>query len=202
MHPKINTIIFDCFGVICDPVINGWYKEHRLKKGFVDDNFKKMLIQSDLGKLSENDIFEYIMKYEDINFSKEELRNEIDSYLTLDTKLADIIKKLKSKGYKTVLLSNSNSTFFERKVYSTYPEFKNLFDEIIISASIGMVKPNKEIYMHTLDKINSKPEESLFIDDSKENVDGAIDVGINGYLYTDSDSFVEYIENIGIDLSK
>lgn len=33
MKPQITTFIFDCFGVICDPVLNGWYKENRLKNG-------------------------------------------------------------------------------------------------------------------------------------------------------------------------
>ena len=53
-----------------------------------------------------------------------------------------------------------------------------------------------------LSKINSKPEESLFIDDSQVNIDGAKNVGIQGFLYTDVDSFIEYIKSLGIDLEK
>jgi putative hydrolase of the HAD superfamily len=197
---KINTFIFDCFGVICDPVVNGWYKEHRLKKGFVDNNIQSFLKEVDLGNASEDDIVDYFQKYEGVNSTKEELRKEIDSYLKLDTKLADIILKLKNKGFKTILLSNASASFFERKVYTTYPEFRNLFNEIIISSKIKMIKPDKEIYLYALEKINLKPEESLFIDDSKVNVDGAENVGMNGFLYTDSTSFIEYIKSLGIDL--
>lgn len=202
METKINTFIFDCFGVILDPLVNGWYKENRLKYGLVDNNLQSFLMEVDLGNASEDDIIEYFMKYDGINSTKEELRKDIDSYLKLDTKLADIIKKLKEKGFKTILLSNANASVFERKIYTTYPEFKNLFDDIIISSNIKMIKPNSDIYLHTLNKIGSKPEESLFIDDSKKNVDGAINVGINGYLYTDSNLFAEYIKSLGIDLNK
>lgn len=200
MKPKINTFIFDCFGVVCDPVVNNWYKENRLKYGLVDNNLQSLLKELDLGNASEDDIVDYFMKYDGVNSTREELRKDIDSYLKLDTKLVEIIKKLRDKGYKTILLSNANASFFKRKIYTTYPEFKDLFDNIIISSDIKMVKPDPDIYLHTLSKINSKPEESLFIDDSKTNVDGAINVGINGYLYTDSNLFAEYIKSLGIDL--
>ncbi|MFA6386761.1 MAG: HAD family phosphatase [Candidatus Paceibacterota bacterium] len=201
METKINTFIFDCFGVILDPLINGWYKENRLKYGLIDNNLQSFLKEVDLGNASEDDVIDYFMKYDGINSTKEELRKDIDSYLKLDTKLADIIKKLKEKGFKTILLSNANASVFERKIYSTYPEFKGLFDHIIISAHIKMIKPNPDIYLYTLNKIGSKPEESLFIDDSKTNIDGARDVGINGYLYTDSNLFTEYIKSLGINLN-
>ena len=106
------------------------------------------------------------------------------------------IKKIKSDGYKVVLLSNAHHTFFERKIYSEYPEFKSLFDEIVISSSIGMIKPYADIYLYTLQKINSKPEESLFIDDSQANVDAAIALGMRGFVYTDYVSFNEYLIQI------
>jgi len=197
---KINTFIFDCFGVICDPVLNGWYNENRLKKGFVDENLKNVFEKFDLGELSEEDMIDYFSKYEGVNSSKDELREQIDSLLGIDSNLVKTIKELKNKGYKTALLSNANAAFFNRKVYPTYPEFKNLFDEIIISSEVGMVKPYKDIYLHTLSRIDSKPEESLFVDDSKANVDAAEELGINGFLYTDSDSFLEYVNSLGINL--
>ncbi len=201
MESQINTIIFDCFGVICDPVLNGWYRDNRLKKGLVDENLKNVFEKFDLGKLSENDIVDYFLKYEGVNLTKEEMREQIDSYLGIDNGLVKIIQSLKNKGFKTVLLSNANASFFERKIYPTYPEFKDLFDEIVISSEVGMVKPYKDIYEHTLKKINSQPGESLFIDDSKVNVDSAIALGMQGFIYTNSDSFVKYIKSIGIDIS-
>jgi len=200
MKSKINTLIFDCFGVICDEVLNSWYRDNRLKKGLPDKNLKDIFEKFDLGKLSEDDIVDYFSKYDSVNLTKAELREEIDTYLKIDIELVKIIKKLKDMGYKTILLSNANVSFFHRKVYPTYPEFKNLFNEIIISSEIGMVKPYKDIYQHALKKINSKPEESLFIDDRKVNVDSAVALGMYGFLYTDSVSFVEYIKSIGIDL--
>ena len=201
MEPKITTFIFDCFGVICEPVLNGWYRDNRLKKGLVDENLKSVFEKFDLGELSEDDIVDYFLKYDGVNLTKEEMREQIDAYLGIDGELVKVIKSLKSKGFKTALLSNANASFFERKIYPTYPEFKDLFDELIISSEIGMVKPYKDIYEYTLKKINSKPEESLFIDDSKTNVDTAIDLDIQGFVYTNKDFFTDYLKSIGINLN-
>jgi len=147
--------------------------------------------------LSEDDIVDYFLKYDGINLTREEMRKQIDSYLGIDNELVKIIQSLKNKGFKTALLSNANSSFFKRKIYPTYPEFEYLFDEIVISSEVGMVKPYKDIYEYTLKKINSQPEESIFIDDSKVNVDSAINIGMQGFLYTDSKSFGEYVKSIG-----
>lgn len=191
---QITTIIFDCFGVICSPVLNGWYKKYTEENGFVDNNISAVLEKFDLGKLSENDIIEYFSKYNNIQVSKEVLRQEIDSFLSINRDLEKYITHLKNKGLKIALLSNGNVSFFKRKIYPTYPEFQGLFHEIIISSEIGMVKPSEEIYQFTLDKLKSKAEESLFVDDSKINVNGAIKVGMDGHLYTSLELFVNKLQ--------
>ncbi len=197
----LNTFIFDCFGVVCSPVLNGWYQTHSQKHGFVDENLQEVFRQFDLGQVSEDDILDYFSQYPGVTKDRTLLRQEIDSYLTIDEDLVVIMKKLKQKGYKIVLLSNANNAFFERKIYTQYPEFKDLFNEIVISSVVGMVKPGSEIYLHALDLVQSKPGESLFIDDSKSNVDAAMILGIGGYVFTETSSFVEYLRSIGIELN-
>ena len=100
-----------------------------------------------------------------------------------------------------MLLSNANQGFFDRKVYPSNPEFKNLFDEVVISSSVQMVKPNADIFLYALEKIGSKPDESLFIDDSSENVEAALRLSIQGFVYSNIDPFVSYLKNLGIHLS-
>ncbi len=201
MESKITTFIFDCFGVICDPLLLKWFKEKSEKHGFVDNDWQNVCRQFDLGIFSEDDIFDRFSKYKGITAVKEEIKIEIDSTLKLDHSLLNIVAKLKQRKFKIALLSNANHSFFDRKIYPTYPEFKTLFDKIVISSEVGMVKPDRDIFLHTLEKIKSKPEECLFIDDSKPNVDAAIALGMRGYLYTDSMSFASYLKEKGINLS-
>jgi putative hydrolase of the HAD superfamily len=202
MNTKINTFIFDCFGVICDPVFNAWYRDNMLRRGLKDDNLLNIFTQHDLGKFSEEEVITYFSNLEGITSTKDKIREEIDSYLKLDEELADIILQLKKKGYKTMLLSNADANYFEKKVYVKYPHFKDLFDEIIISSAVGLIKPNKEIYLYTLKEAGVRAEECLFIDDSQTNIDGAEAVGINGFLYKDAESFLKYLEKIEINLNK
>ena len=56
-------------------------------------------------------------------------------------------------------------------------------DDIIISAEINKTKPNDDFYEYILEKYNIKPNELLFIDDREENVDAAINLGINAIKY-------------------
>ena len=198
---KIQNIIFDCFGVVCDPVFGGWYKDNMLKRGLVDENLPNIFRQFDQGILTEEDVVDYFQKYDGITITREELRKQIYTYLRVNESLVEVIKKLRQNGYKTILLSNANNTFFERKIYTTFPEFKDLFDEIIISSVVQMIKPDPDIYLHTLQKISGRPEESVFIDDSKPNVDTAIQLGMQGFVYTDSSSLVKYLENLRVDLN-
>jgi putative hydrolase of the HAD superfamily len=194
---KIKAIIFDCFGVVCDPVLGGWYKDNMLKRGLVDENLPNLFRQFDMGILTEEDIIDYFQKYDGITSTPQELRKEVDSYLKIDEILVKVIKKLRQKGLKTILLSNANNSFFERKIYNTFPEFKSLFDDIIVSSVVQMVKPNPEIYLYTLKKINLLPDEAVFVDDNKTNVDAAIQLGIHGFVYTESAVFVKYLESLG-----
>ena len=197
-NSQITTFIFDCFGVLLDPVLVSWYKTNSAKYGFVDETLMDTLRRFDLGELSENDMVEHFLKYPGVRSTPEKIREELDNTLKLDETVAATIDKLKQFDAKTVLLSNANHSFFERKVYPTYPKFKGHFDEIVISSAVKMVKPDKDIYLYTLAKINSKPEECLFIDDSKVNVTSALELGMKGYLYTNSKSFTDYIVQSGI----
>lgn len=193
MNSNITTFIFDCFGVVCTPVLNGWYKFNSVKHGFVDENLKELFRQFDLGILSEDDIVSRFLNYKGISSTREHLRDEIDGYLKLDQNLVQVIKILKLKNFKTALLSNGNTSFFERKIYTSYPEFKTIFDEIVISSEVKMVKPDPAIYALTLQKLGSKAEETIFIDDVQENLDTAVRLGMKGFLYTDFKSFAKYL---------
>lgn len=195
---NINTIIFDCFGVIFKPLILGWYKEKRLDRGFVDEKLGPTLVEFDMGRLSEDDLLDYFLQYEDVGLSKDQLRNEIDSYIDIDNDMIRIIQNLKQNNLKVALLSNANHTIFDRKIFQMYPDFKDLFDEIIISSKVQMVKPSPDIFLYTLDKLGTKPAEAIFVDDGAENVQAAHNLGINGHVFTDYKSFLNYLKILGL----
>lgn len=92
----------------------------------------------------------------------------------------ELIKKLKKDGYKIYLLSNISQYFADN---SKSIEIFKYFDGLVFSAEILMVKPNKEIFEHLLEKYCLKREECVFIDDNESNVKAAESLGIRSLLF-------------------
>lgn len=68
-------------------------------------------------------------------------------------------------------------------------------DEIFISAEMNKVKPNVEFYEELVKKLNIEPNEILFLDDNKDNVEGAKTVGLNTIKVERNMDLFEKIEN-------
>jgi putative hydrolase of the HAD superfamily len=92
----------------------------------------------------------------------------------------DLLRQLRGAGLRTGLLSNSWGA-------GDYPreEFPVLFDAVVISAEVGMRKPEERIYRHAADLIGLPPQECVFIDDIEANVAAAEAIGMTGVLHTE-----------------
>ena len=102
--------------------------------------------------------------------------------------------RLKARGYKIYLLSNAPVNFAAD--LDIYPILR-IFDGLVVSAPIQMVKPNADIFRHILKKYDLKAEESIFVDDMEINAEGARKVGMHGYTYDgDADRLLQTIESL------
>ena len=61
-----------------------------------------------------------------------------------------------------------------------------LFDGLVVSSDVRLVKPLPDIYHHLLDRFQLQAEECLFVDDMPLNIDGALQVGIPGFVFRDN----------------
>ncbi len=83
----------------------------------------------------------------------------------------DILKKLKNKNYECYVLSNWSAETFAGMI-DDYP-FLKLFDGLLISGEDKLIKPDHAIYQLARDRFNLNPEETVFIDDKRENIEAA-----------------------------
>ena len=83
----------------------------------------------------------------------------------------DILKKLKDKNYDCYVLSNWSAETFAGMT-DDYP-FLKLFDGLLISGEDKLIKPDHAIYQLARDRFNLNPEETVFIDDKRENIEAA-----------------------------
>lgn len=98
----------------------------------------------------------------------------------------DILKEIKEKGYRTFVLSNFHLLAYEN-VTKRY-EFFKYFEGGVISYKENLIKPESEIYKKLIDRYSIIPEESIFIDDSKANVEGAMKLGIEGIVFDNTEN--------------
>ena len=113
----------------------------------------------------------------------------------LDTDLVNYIRQLR-RSYKTGLVSNAFSDL--RWVVTEVWGFADAFDEMIISAEVGLVKPDPRIYLLALDRLKVPPEAVVFIDDFLHTVEGARAVKMNAIQFINPQqarSELEYLLN-------
>jgi len=111
--------------------------------------------------------------------------------------LVEYVENLKDKYQihmltNVVALDNTNSEWYGHAT----KHFHNIFK----SFEIGHKKPNKEAFLHVLEKINAKPEECIFIDDIQVNIEGAEKVGIKSILYINYDDLLIKLKQAGVEI--
>ena len=200
---KIETIIFDLGGVLVD-----WNPEYVYLNEFNGDRKKMQWFFDNICTSSWNEEQDggYLMAdatEERINlFPKykklikmfygrweEMLKGEIKGTV-------EILHKLKRKKYKLIALTNWSSETFPVALKKF--KFLKLFDGIVVSGKVKMLKPFPEIYNYTLKKYGLIANKSIFIDDRISNVDGAIKCGIHGIQFVSPKNLIIALKKYGI----
>lgn len=105
------------------------------------------------------------------------------------------IEELKAEGYKIYLFSNINSVHLDQvfnelnRVYSV-EKWNKLFDKVFYSFEIGFNKPYADAFEYVLSIVGDR-KETLFLDDTKRHVEGALSVGLNAVLIEDGVSIFD-----------
>jgi len=192
---NIKAIIFDLGGVLLDI---DFKKVCTSFKTLGANNFEEIYSQHECdpifenletGKISEEDFCLALKKYTKESVTNKEIADAWNSIL-LDFRLSSLnsLKKLKNK-YSLFLLSNTNTIHqqaFNKIFENTVGEgsFNSFFDKAYYSHEIGLRKPNADAYQYILQENNLQPYETLFIDDTPGNIEGAKAVGMPTILLT------------------
>jgi glucose-1-phosphatase len=109
----------------------------------------------------------------------------------LDVELIDTIRSLRGR-YKTGLLSNAFSDL--RQVITARLNISDAFDDMVISAEIHLMKPDAHIYQHALQRLGVAAQEAVFIDDMRQNVEGARSQGMKAIHFTQRSQALSELE--------
>ena len=188
----IKAIIFDCFGVL-----------YHGARGFVLDQapaavrprVNELFDQADYGMISTNEFIHQVAEV--LQQAPADIERMLSSQYRRNDALVSQLASLRER-YKVALLSNVNDTLIGR-LFSD-EELRQLFDEVVMSSSVGMIKPHPEIYQLTADRLGVAPQECIMIDDLSANIEGAQAVGMKGIICRSTDQCLADLRTRGIEV--
>ena len=186
----IKAIVFDCFGVL---VGQGFDTTYRLAGGdpVADRSFvSDILGQANLGLISSQEMTQQIC--DRLHISEDVWREAVTKSEQPDEHLLAYAEGLKHR-YKIAVLSNANKGTLQRKFT---PEQLGIFDAVVVSAEVGLIKPSKEIYELAAERLGVQPNECVFVDDNQTFCDGAEAAGMISICYAHFSDFNNQLEAI------
>lgn len=160
-------IIFDAMGVIytigddTNDLLVPFIREKNpdISKEYINECY----MDASLGKISSDEFWNCM----NIGTAEEVCDEYLDRKLKIDEQFINTAENLKKK-YKLAMLSNDVNewSIFLRKKF----KLDSLIDEFIISSECKLRKPRKDIYLLTLERLNAKADNCLFIDDREKNL--------------------------------
>ena len=104
--------------------------------------------------------------------------------------MVEAVQTASTAGLKTGLISNS----WGLGIYDRAPI--ELFDATVISGEVGLHKPQPEIYLLACERLEVEPRDAVFVDDLRENCEGAEAVGMTALLHRNPDETLARLEQL------
>ena len=198
----IKNIVFDLGAVVVDWDPGRLVREYTnrevnpqelFKNGFFD----KYWPEFDRGTYSEEEIIEKMSQHSGYSIEGcTEAVTHIKHSLVDIPRTVRLIEVLKKKGYRLFCLTNMSYEFYD------YLKFRDVFANFegqVVSAHESLIKPEAAIYQVLLSRYNLVPEETLFIDDLKANIDAAERQGIQTVWFADKEKgYLEIDQKLGL----
>lgn len=182
----VNTIVFDLGGVIIDLNVPRCVAKFKALMGAenvrnvlgIDDDgegvvavsaaTKQLMHEYEYGNISSESFVETLRSYCHPGTTADDIRSAWLSMLgNLPQDKLDFIASLRQKGYKTVLLSNSNELHWD-PIWEQY-RLGGYFDYVFASHHLHMAKPNQEIFDHVVREAEIDCAHTVYVDDLEKN---------------------------------
>jgi putative hydrolase of the HAD superfamily len=196
---KYSTIVFDLGNVLIPFNHNLWIEQlNQVEKG-LGEKYYKLYIDNynvhrkyEAGKMSDAEFIEQNLKWINHKVTSEKFCKIFSEIFTLNNDVVNLLPILKQK-YKLVLLSNTNN-IHKKYGWEKY-SFLNNFNKLILSHEVGAVKPEKEIYKSVENHTKESAEKHIFIDDVKEYVEAAKQLGWDGIQFVGYENLLQELKS-------
>jgi len=188
---KITVVFWDLGGVLVRTEDRSkrerW--EHRL--GMEPRQLDRLIFGGDagrkasVGEYSVDEVWEWVRQ--ELDLSQEEgqqLARDFWQGDDLDSELVAYIRGLRVK-FQTGLISNAWLEL--RGMLENHWNIDDAFDDLVISAEVGLAKPDPAIYRLALERLNVEADRAVFVDDFIQNIAAAAEIGMHAVHFTNPD---------------
>ncbi len=201
----IRNIIFDMVGVILRFDTEGYYREHGLTEE--DRRIIKREVfgslewaRQDRGTITDEEAIGAICAR-----TPERLHSTVRDFIRRENRailptegMETLLAELKEHGYRLFLLSNTCTR--QHVFWPLVPESR-FFEDTLISADVGLVKPQPEIFDLACTQFGVDPAETAYIDDSPMNAEAAYYVGMHAFVFHDDMTRLRaWLESLGCEV--
>jgi putative hydrolase of the HAD superfamily len=93
--------------------------------------------------------------------------------------MVELVAHVRASGVRTALVTNSFGIEYHRE------DWPRLFDATVISAEVGLRKPDPGIYAIALERLGVQAADVVFVDDMQPNIEAAAELGMATVLHVD-----------------
>jgi epoxide hydrolase-like predicted phosphatase len=122
----------------------------------------------------------------------ERIRDEFFGGDILDHDILDFLRSIKPK-YKIGLISNAWGGLRD---FIVREKFDDVFDHMVISAEVGVAKPDARIYQIALEQFEVSPNEAVFVDDFIENIEACEKLGMKGIHFKTPEVAIQKLKTL------
>ena len=113
----------------------------------------------------------------------------------LNEAAVNLARGAREHGLRVGLLSNA---YCELGPELAEYGLEGLFDDVVVSAVVGLIKPESAIYTLACSRLGVVPQQALFLDDSRANVEAASGVGLHALQYVDESTIFSAARLLGL----
>ena len=195
----IRAVFFDFGGVIARTEYQAPRQHLAERLGMEYEDIVKIVFDSPssdraaVGEISAEEHWAEVMKRLKQPMSeKRNIREEFFAGDVIDREIVNYLRSLRP-DYYVGLISNAWS---DMRDYIIGQKFEDAFEHMIISAEVGVAKPEARIYQIALEQAGVSPDEAIFVDDFYQNIEGCQAVGMHGIHFQNPEQAMNELKQL------
>ncbi len=184
----VRAVVWDLGGVILRTMDWTQRSQWEDRLGLPRMQLTRMVFESEtsrratLGQATDDDVWYSLAAALSLDpTTTQQLRRDFFADDRIDATLMEFIRRLRARVQVGMI---TNAWPGVRHALETTFAIAGTFDPLIVSAEVGMAKPDPRIYQLALERLGVEPAEAVFVDDFEDNVAGARWVGMQAVHFT------------------